>query len=93
MIPLMRRAFERGAHAAAARAAEVHVAAEHRSDGQRSGDDYRFVIEAFVFVKAFGIGDVDGKIVEVRLRNRRADFFGPADPRECEYYPSTNAGE
>ncbi len=58
-----RCALERGAHAAAAGAAEINVAAEQSGDRQRSGDDHRFVVESFVFEEAAGVGDVDGKII------------------------------
>ena len=61
------------------RAAKIDVAAEQCGGGERTGDDHGFVLEAFVFEKSSGIGDVNGKVVQVRLGNRGADFFGVGD--------------
>ncbi len=76
-----RRALERGAHATAAGAAKIDVAAEQSRDRQWTGDDYGFVFEPFVFKESFSVRDVNGKIIQVGLRDGRADFFGASYSR------------
>ncbi len=77
-----RRAFERSAHAAAAGSAVVDVAAQQGRDGKRTRDNDGLVFQPFVFEEALGVGDVYGKVIEIGLRDRGANFFGIADPHE-----------
>jgi hypothetical protein len=76
-----RRAFERRAHATAARAAVIDIAAQQRRDGKRTRNHDGFIVEAFVFEESFGIGNINREIVQVGLRDSGADLFGARSGR------------
>src|SRR5437870_2627894 len=78
----VRSTLQRGAHAAAARAAEIYIAAQESRDGKRPGNNYGFVVEAFFAEKSLAVGDINRKIVEVRLGNGGSDFLGVCQTRD-----------
>src|SRR5207247_7705882 len=59
-----------------ARAVKTYIAPEESRDGKRPGSNYGFVVEAFCAEKSLAVGDINRRIVEVRLGNGGPDFLG-----------------